>query len=247
MTYRLSARFYDLFGLKNDLEFYRELALRSGHMALELGVGTARVAIPLARVGVTVVGIDNSPHMLEVARAKLAKEAEDVTRRVILKKGDMKSFALKQRFPFIYIPSSTFDHNVTVEEQEQTLQCIRRHLEKGGVFAFDLEQVPPNKSESSWWIDRKEAEGGKTIVRSIFTRRDRARHKCSLNLFFDVYKNGKLLERYHEFGEVAAITKDEMVRRLEETGFEVINTYGNFDKSRYQKTSSKIVLVTKRK
>jgi len=78
MTYRLAAKFYDLFGSKNDLEFYRELALQSGSKALELGVGTARVAIWLAKAGITVVGIDNSVYMLEVAKEKIAKESEAV-------------------------------------------------------------------------------------------------------------------------------------------------------------------------
>lgn len=246
MTYRMAAKFYDLFGSKNDLGFYKELAVRSRGKALELGVGTARVAIPLARAGVTVVGLDNSVHMLREAREKLAKESEDVRRRVIFRKGDMKDFELKQLFPFIYVPSSTFDHNITVKDQNRTLQRVYRHLEKAGVFAFDLEQVSPSKPEASWWIDRKETVGGKTVVRSIFTRRDRTKNKCSLNLFFEVYKNGKLLERYHEFGDVAIITKDEIVKMLEETGFKVISIYSSFDKSRYRKTSSKIVLVTER-
>lgn len=82
MTYRLAAKFYDLFGSKNDLRFYKELALQSGNKALELGVGTARVAISLAKAGITVVGVDNSVHML-----KITKESKAVTSRVILKKG----------------------------------------------------------------------------------------------------------------------------------------------------------------
>ena len=78
MTYRLAAKFYDLFGSKNDLGFYKELALQSGNKALELGVGTARVAISLARAGVMVIGIDNSVDMLRVAKEKLAKETGNI-------------------------------------------------------------------------------------------------------------------------------------------------------------------------
>jgi SAM-dependent methyltransferase len=246
VTYRLAAKFYDLFGSKNDLDFYKELALQSGGEALELGVGTARVAITLAKVGVTVVGIDNSVHMLRVAREKLAKKSKAVRRRVTLKKGDMKGFELNRSFPFIYVPASTFDHNVTVEDQKRTLECVYKHLEKSGTFAFDLEQVPLSKSEASWWIDRKEIEGGKMVVRSIFTRRDMAKRRCSLDLFFDAYKNGKLLERYHEYGEVAMISKDGIILVLEETGFKAVCVYGDFDKSEYRKGGSKTVLVTKR-
>jgi ubiquinone/menaquinone biosynthesis C-methylase UbiE len=247
MTYRLAAKFYDLFGSKNDLGFYKELALQSGNKALELGVGTARVAISLARAGVTVVGIDNSVGMLRVAKEKLGKETGDIRNRVILKRGDMRSFELRQSFPFIYVPASTFDHNITIEDRKRTLNCICRHLEKNGTFAFDLEQAMPDKPEKSWWIDRKEIEDGKMIVRSIFTRKDAPKGTLSLDLFYDVYKEGKMLERYHECGEVAMISKDEMIRLLEETGFKVVSVYGDFDKSEYRKGNPKIVLVTKRK
>jgi len=247
MTYRLAAEFYDLFGSKNDLDFYKGLALKSGNRALELGVGTARVAISIAKVGVTVVGIDNSVHMLRVAKEKLTKESGSVKRRVILKKGDMRNLDLNQSFPFIYIPASTFDHNVTVEDRKQTLNCVCKHLKKNGTFAFDLEQAAPGKPEKSWWIDRKGTEDGKMIVRSIFTRKNTLRRTLSLDLFYDVYKSGKLLERYHEYGEVATISNDEIVGLLEETGFKVVSIYGDFDKSEYQKGSAKIVLVTRRK
>ena len=248
MTYQLAAaKFYDLFGSKNDLDFYKKLALQSGGKALELGVGTARVAISLAKAGVAVVGIDNSVYMLEVAREKLAKESEAVRGRVILKRGDMRNFELKQSFPFVYIPASTFDHNITGEDRKRTLNCVYRHLEKNGIFAFDLEQASPDTPEKSWWIDRKEIEDGKMVVRSIFTRKNTVERTLSLDLFYDVYKNGKLLERYHEYGEVAIISKDEIIRLLEETGFKVVSIYGDFDKSKHQKDSPKIVLVTKRK
>lgn len=119
-------------------------------------------------------------------------------------------------------------------------------MERSGTFAFDLEQVPPGKPEDWWWIDRKEIEGGKMVVRSVFTRRDMTKCRCSLDLFFDVYKKGKLLERYHEYGEVAMISKDGIIGLLEETGFKVVCVYGDFDKSKYWKGSSKMVLVTKR-
>jgi len=247
MTYRLSAKFYDLFGSKNDLEFYRELALQSGKKALELGVGTGRVAIQLAKAGITVVGIDNSVHMLGVAKEKLTKETPAVRKRIILKKADMRSFELKQLFPFIYIPASTFDHNLTVEEQKRTLNCVYKHLEKNGTFAFDLEQITPNKPEASWWIDRKEIDGGRMVVRSIFTKRDMTRNRCSLDLFFDVYKNGKLLEKYHEYGEVAIISKDAIIKLLEENDFRVERIYGDFDKSKYLDNSPRMVLVTKKR
>ncbi len=247
MTYGLAAKFYDLFGSKNDIEFYKELALQNRGKTLELGVGTARVAIPLAKAGITVVGIDSSVHMLRVAKAKLAKESVAVRKRVILKKGDMRAFELKQAFSFIYISASTFDHNKTVEDRKRTLNRIYEHLEMNGTFAFDLEQAAPDKPEKSWWIDRKKTEDGKMVVRSIFARRNMSKRVLNLDLFFDVYQSGKLLERYYEYGEVAMLSRDEIIRLLEKNGFKIVSIYGDFDKSKYQKDSLKIVLVTKRK
>jgi ubiquinone/menaquinone biosynthesis C-methylase UbiE len=246
MTYRLAAKFYDLFGSKNDVEFYKELALQSGMKALELGVGTARVAISLARANITVVGIDTSVSMLRMAKEKLTKESEDVRGHVILNRGDMRSFELSESFPFIYIPASTFDHNVTVEDRKRTLKCIYRHLKKNGTFAFDLEQAAPDMPEKSWWIDREKIEDGKMVVRSIFTRKNASNRTLILDLFYDVYKNSELLERYHEYGEVAMISREEIAGLLEESGFKVVEIYGDFDKSKYRKHSPKMVLVTKR-
>jgi len=246
MTYRLAAKFYDLFGAKNDVEFYKDLALKSGNKALELGVGTGRVAIPLARAKITVVGIDNSIHMLRIARKKLNRETDAVRRRMVLKTGDMKDFDLNQSFPFIYIPASTFDHNITVEERKQTLNCIYNHLEKNGTFALDLEQATSDKAETSWGIDRKEIDATTMVVRSIFTRRNTMKRICSLDLFFDVYKDGKLAERYHEYGEVAVISKSRIIELLEAAGFKVETIYGNFDKTEYRTDSPRIVIAARK-
>jgi cyclopropane fatty-acyl-phospholipid synthase-like methyltransferase len=236
-----------LFGSKNDIKFYEELALQSGSQALELGVGTARVAIALAKAGITVVGIDNSIYMLKVAKNKLAEESEIIRRRVILKRGDMRNFNLKRLFPFIYIPASTFDHNISVEDQKRTLASIHKHLETEGIFAFDLEQTTADKPQKSWWIDRKDIKNGKMIVRSVFTRRDQKTCRCSLDIFYDVYKDGRMLERYHEYGEVAIISKEKVTALLEHAGFKIDAVYGDFDKSKCKGNSPRIAIVTRKR
>ncbi|UCC33066.1 MAG: class I SAM-dependent methyltransferase [Candidatus Bathyarchaeota archaeon] len=247
LTYRFSARFYDLFGSKDDLEFYKELALQSGDNALELGVGTARVAIPLAREGVRVVGIDNSEYMLKVAREKLVKESESVRDLVNLERGDMKKFELGQTFDLIYIPASTFDHCVTDLDRKQCLGCIHKHLKGGGSLAFDIEQATLERPKASWWVDRKEIKEDMMVVRTIFMRRDFDKRICSLDLFFDSYYSGKLVERYHEYGEVAILFKDEVEDLLEQSGFKVEAVYGDFDKSEPQKDSPRAVFLTSKR
>jgi len=74
MNYGPASKYYDLFASMDDIDFYRRLAVEHGRKALELGVGTGRVAIALAKANVTVLGIDNSKYMLSVATQKPRNE-----------------------------------------------------------------------------------------------------------------------------------------------------------------------------
>jgi len=246
MTYGKAAKFYDLFGEKPDVEFYLEQALLSRGRVLEPGVGTGRLALELARSGINVVGIDNSRDMLRVARRTLTKEPMEVRRRVLFKEGDMRDFGFRERFSMIYIPSSTFDHLTEVEDRRRSLRCVYINLEDGGRFIFDVEQPPPGVAPRSWWIERKDLGKGRMVVRSGFTTSNLREKKSTLHLFFDLYRNGKLIERYYEYGTVAIFTRRELVGLLKETGFKVEAVYGDFDKSKHGLRSPRMVFVARK-
>lgn len=109
-----SAQIYDVSvsDWPGELAFYRELAAgaeRSGGAILEIACGTGRIATRLAQDGFTVVGLDTSPQMLEVARQK--GQGMDNLRWV---RSDMRSFDLGEAFTLITIPGhsfSTSQHN----------------------------------------------------------------------------------------------------------------------------------------
>jgi cyclopropane fatty-acyl-phospholipid synthase-like methyltransferase len=243
MNYGPASKYYDLFASKDDIIFYKELSLKHGRKALELGVGTGRVAIELAKANVTVWGIDNSNYMLDVARQKLRREKTSVRKRVTLKLGDMRNFRLKETFPFIYISSSTFEHCVTEGDQRRCLTSVYNALEGRGMFAFDVSQLLAEKPESSWWIDRSELGAEEEVIRTIFSRRNPQTNIVSVNLFFDVYKNGKLKERYYEYGEARISSKNDVEKLLKSVGFKIDSIYGNFDKSAYDEKSQRIIFV----
>lgn len=242
MNYGPASKYYDLFASRDDVDFYKELALEHGRKALELGVGTGRVAIELARAGVSVWGIDNSRYMLDVAREKLGKEPIIVRNRVTLQLGDMREFRLNEKFPFVYVPASTFEHCIREEDQKSCLNSVYNALEKKGILAFDVSQPRPGKPESSWWIDRREL-GRNEVVRTIFSRRDPQTNIVSVDLFFDFYQDGRLGERYHEYGEARISTKKDLEDLLGETGFNVERVYGDFDRSAYSKESERAIFV----
>jgi len=243
MNYGPASKYYDLFASKDDIPFYKELAVKYGRKALELGVGTGRVAIELAKAGVIVLGMDTSKYMLNVARQKLKKESLTVRNRVTLKLGDMRNFKLKETFPLIYIASSTFEHCITEEDQKRCLTSVYNALELKGILAFDISQLSHEKPENSWWIDRKQLNESEEVVRIIFSRRNPQTNIVSVNLFFDVYQKGKLKERYYEYGEARISSKKHIERLLENIGFRIDNVYGDFDKSAYKEDSQRVVFV----
>ncbi len=244
MNYGPASKYYDLFASEDDVNFYKELAAKHGRKALELGVGTGRVAIELAKANVTVWGIDNSKYMLHVARQKLKRESATVRKRIKLKLGDMRNFRLKEKFPFIYIPSATFEHCITQEDQKKCLTSVHNALEMKGTLAFDISQPTSKNPETSLWIDRRELSAEEEVVRTIFSRRNLQTNVVSLNLFFEVYRNGKLKERYYEYGEARISSKRDIENLLQNAGFRVDKVYGNFDKSTYSSKSQRVIFVS---
>ena len=127
-----------LYRSRPDVDFYVEEARFADGKILELGCGTGRVLIPVARAGGEITGIDSSARMLAQCRARLDDEPTDVRDRVTLVKADMRALDLEIRFSLVMIPFRPLQHLVAVSDQIATLQAIHRHLEPGGRLVFDV-------------------------------------------------------------------------------------------------------------
>jgi hypothetical protein len=117
--------------------FLEELA--GGGPALELGVGTGRIAIPLSEAGVDVHGIDASEAMLAVMRAKPGGE------RVPTTLGTFADFSLPPSFGLIYVVFSSFFVLLTQEEQLSCFRAVSRHLSEDGVFVMQAFVPDPSR------------------------------------------------------------------------------------------------------
>ena len=121
-----------------DVDFYVDEVQSAAGKVLELGCGTGRILIPVARTGKEIVGVDTSRRMLARCRARLDDEPAQVRENATLIEGDMRSLALGEQFSIITIPFRPFQHLVAVSEQIATLQAIHRHLEPRGRLLFDV-------------------------------------------------------------------------------------------------------------
>jgi SAM-dependent methyltransferase len=113
--------------------------------ALELGIGTGRIALPLSRRGVRVHGIDLSTAMVARLRAKPGAEHIGVTI------GDFATTTLDGTFSLAYLVFNTIMNLTTQDEQVACFQNVAAHLEPGGCFVIevgvpDLQRLPPGET-----------------------------------------------------------------------------------------------------
>jgi SAM-dependent methyltransferase len=134
------AGLYDVFTFDADIPLYLELAKSAGGRVLEIACGSGRLALPLARAGNSVVGIDASPHMLAIARDKLARQ-----QRVHLIQADMREFDATTHAPFDLAVCAVKSFAYLTERADQlaTLQRIAAHLRRDGLLAIDFMHPRP--------------------------------------------------------------------------------------------------------
>jgi SAM-dependent methyltransferase len=123
---------------RHDVDYYVKLARRSGGPVLEYGVGNGRVAIPIARAGIAVTGVDLSRPMLDDLEEKLEREPKQVRARVSVHEGDMRELRLGRRFPLVVAPFNCILHLYDRRDVEAFFARVREHLAPGGRFVFDF-------------------------------------------------------------------------------------------------------------
>src|SRR6266511_2832821 len=127
-----------LYAARQDVAFYIEEAKATRGTVLEVGCGTGRILLPIARAGCDITGIDSSRQMLERCRTNLAAEPAAVQGRVRLVLNEMSRFNLGATYPLIIAPFRVVQHLTTVDDQLRFLDVVARHLAPGGRFIFDV-------------------------------------------------------------------------------------------------------------
>jgi SAM-dependent methyltransferase len=232
-----------------DVGFYVALARASGGPVLEVGIGSGRIALPIARSGIPVVGIDRSEEMLASLRAKVRREK--LGRRVRAELLDMRDFDLGATFPLVIVPFRAFLHNLTTADQIACLEACRRHLAPGGelvlnVFHPSLAYMASNTGANDglwrWVRDVPQPDGG-WVSFSQATRYDTvAQHVHARQRFDRFASNGTRTETYEFPIEIAYLYPGDLHRIFAAAGFDDVAIDGGFQGGPLQSDGDELVV-----
>lgn len=237
---------------RNDVPFYVEEAVAAGGGVLEVGCGTGRILIPIARRGVSITGIDRSPAMLARCRRQVSSEPEEIRRRVTLYEADMRDFDLSESFAAAIIPFRPFQHLIETGDQLSTLRAIHEHLDPGGrlifdVFNPDLSRIASGPTDETEDTAQTLLPDGRTFRR---TGRVKAVHAVDqtleAELIYYVTLNGVTERLVHAF-TMRWFTRFEVEHLLGRAGFSLEAIYGNFDRSALVDGSPEMIFIVERR
>ena len=196
-----------------DVDFYLGEARRSGGPVLELGIGTGRIAVPIAADGIRVIGIDSSRAMLDVCARRAALAGVEVDLRV----GDLRHPPVEQHVPLVICPFRSLLHMHTDDDRRAVLAAVHELLQPAGRFVFDV--FTPGGEDIAQTHDRwLEREPG-IFERAVWDETERT---LTLTVRGPAGETTMAL---------AWLSPGEWRTLLEETAFEIEACYGWFDRT----------------
>jgi SAM-dependent methyltransferase len=214
---------------RRDVPFWQQFAAAQDGPVLELGCGTGRIAVPAARAGARIIGIDRSAEMLGRARTRIARAR--LGGRIVLVRGDIRDLPFRSRVRFSAVIAAYGILQSLTRERDlaRTFESVRRVLRRGGLFAIDVVPDLPKWEEYRNRVSLKGRRGRKTTLTLVETvRQDRRRR---LTIFDQEYREATDAgRRTHRFSlTFRTLSVPQMARRLERAGFRVGAVLGDYD------------------
>ena len=232
-AYDAIARLYDPWSrsVVEDVAFYVEEASRAAPgPVVELGVGTGRIAVPVAAAGIAVIGVDSSAGMLDICRE--AAELAGVSEQLELRLGDYSRPPVAERVSLVLCPFRAYLHLHTEAERLEALRAAHDLLVPGGRLVFDVFTPSAEDIEETHgrWLEREPG---------IFERAD-----------WDTTRRVLTLSLRGPDGEttmaLAWVSQAEWRGLLHEAGFTVDACYGWFDRRPWAGEEDSIWIATRR-
>jgi ubiquinone/menaquinone biosynthesis C-methylase UbiE len=218
---------------RRDVPFWQRLAANVRGPVLELGCGTGRIAIPLARAGVPLVGVDRSSPMLERAATRAARLSSGGRRlrkaRLALVRADIRRLPFASAgFGCVIAAYGILQSLLSDDDLLATLRSASRVLKTGGMLGIDLVPDVPQWREYQDRVQmRGRARGGVhlTLIESV--RQHPAKRLTTFEQRY-VARRGRAVREHAFVLNFRTLSVPEMVRRLERTGFRTTAVLGDY-------------------
>lgn len=227
----------------SDVDFYIQQARQKNGSVLDLACGSGRFSIPIAKMGLSISGLDLSKSMLELAKEKSKQLGLNVDFRL----GDIRLFNLGKKFDFIFCGFNSSQHLHEEKEYRSFLSCVQDHLNPNGVFVFDifnpniamLNRIPADKFLVSKY---KDPDDGQEIEVWENPSYDAAKQLSSF--VFQYVKSGYVL--FEENFSLRNYFPLEMDIILRNSNFDIISKFGGYKGEPFSSSSMKQVFICKR-
>ena len=251
---RNSAWLYDVDNRDNftdDIEFYIDYVKKHGiKNILELGCGTGRVAIALAKEGFNITGLDLSNEMLDVFRQKFDKLDGNIKNNIELVHGNMADFNLGKKFDLIIAPFRAFQCLTDEKDIENSINCVKNHLSDNGIFIINVFNPHPDRMNENWcyplrtqWERLDETTGNYVIKKHSGDKIDLENRIIYVTFIYEVKdKSGnvstledKLKLKYHFETDLTEI--------IENAGLKINEKFGWYDKTSVEEANRELIFV----
>ena len=213
---------------RRDVQFWTDLATRANGSVLELGCGTGRVSLPVARAAERFVGIDRSAPMLQRLRTRLRRAR--LGGRAAAVRGDIRKlpFRRRVRFSMVMAPYGMLQSLLRDRDLRATLKSVAAVVPRDGVFGVDLVPDLPRWQEyerRTTLRGRRPGGGQLTLVETV--RQDEDRGLTIFDQEF-VERIGRRRQTRRFSIAFRTLTVSQMAGRLERAGFKIDSVLGDY-------------------
>lgn len=233
---------------RRDVGFWQRLAARIGSPVIELGCGTGRVLLPVARTVEMVIGVDRSSEMLDLARSRLRRSRYGS--RVKLIRGDIRTLPVLDSAPFrlVMAPYGILQSLLRDRDLRETLCSVAGVLQRGGTFGIDLVPELPTWGEYHRRVSlraRRGARGGHlTLIESV--RQDRDRGITTFDQEFVERKGSERTSRQFSI-TFRTLSIRKMRNRLGQAGFDVEAVLGDYRGRTWNSRAQALIILARRR
>lgn len=237
--YKYSAHIYDegtdvKIG-KDDIRFYlREIS--DSDNVLEIGCGTGRVAIELAKRGNKVTGLDLSENMLDIFQQKIS--AKDFKGNISIVQSDMSSFELEEKFDWIIFPFRAFQSLTNHNQRIDCLNCVKNHLKASGNVIIQMFNPNPEifdkwntikNFDFKFWSDTMKRNIERHMIGEEHSKQEQT---IKYHYLFKVLDDkNAVLEEFKEPMKLGYLFNEQALEIFNKTGFQVKGIYSDWKKS----------------